>query len=87
MLYAESGGYPKPSVKEVMSVSLRTFHLIFILIVIVTAELFGAREIWYYQHTRDVATLWMGILALVGGLGLSLYALYFVRKMDSAGVT
>ncbi|MCP4200971.1 MAG: hypothetical protein GY769_03465 [bacterium] len=66
--------------------SLRTFHLIFILIVIVSAELFGAREIWYYQHTRDPLTLWMGILTLVGGLGLSVYALFFVRKMDAAGI-
>ncbi len=66
--------------------SLRTFHLIFILLVIVTAELFGARELWYYQQTRDLATLWMGILALAGGLLLSVYALMFVRKMDAAGV-
>lgn len=66
--------------------SLRTFHLIFILILIVTAELFGARELWYYQHTRDLATLWMGILSLAGGLGLSVYALFFVRKMDAAGI-
>jgi hypothetical protein len=67
-------------------VSLRTFHLVFILIVIVTAEMFGARQLWYYQHTGSLATLWMGILALVGGLGLSVYALFFVRKMDAADI-
>lgn len=66
--------------------SLRTFHLIFILIVIVTAEMFGARELWHYQITKDLATLWMGILSLAGGLGLSVYALFFVRKMDATGV-
>lgn len=67
--------------------SLKTFHLIFILIVIMCAELFGMRELWYFQQTRDVLTLWLGILSLAGGLGLAVYALVFVRKMDSAGIT
>jgi hypothetical protein len=68
------------------AVSLRTFHLIFILVVIMSAELFGARELWHYQSTNDPGMLWMGILSLAGGLGLSVYALIFVRKMDSSGV-
>ena len=66
--------------------SLRTFHLIFILLVIMSAELFAMRELRLYQHTEDLWTLWMGILSLVGGLGLSVYALFFVRKMDRAGI-
>lgn len=66
--------------------SLRTFHLIFILIAIMTAEMFGARELFHYQHDGDPLTLWLGILALVGGLGLSVYAVFFVRKMDSSGL-
>ena len=66
--------------------SLRTFHLIFILVVIMSAEMFGARELWHYQFTDDPLTFWMGILSLVGGLALSVYALVFVRKMDSTGV-
>jgi hypothetical protein len=67
-------------------VSLKVFHLIFILLVIISAEMFAMRELWYYQITKDLPTLWMGILSLVGGLGLSLYALFFVRKMDTAGI-
>ncbi|MFQ5524957.1 MAG: hypothetical protein ACE5GX_01720 [Thermoanaerobaculia bacterium] len=67
--------------------SLKTFHLIFILIVIISAELFGMRQLWYYQQTKDLLTLWLGILSLVGGLGLAAYALIFVRKMDSAGIS
>lgn len=66
--------------------SLRTIHLIFILIVIISAEMFGAREIWHYQLTKDLGTLWMGILSLVGGLALCVYAFFFVRKMDSADI-
>jgi hypothetical protein len=67
-------------------VSLRAFHLIFILLAIVTAEMFGAREIWLYRVSKDVGELWMGVLSLVGGLALSGYALFFVRKMDSAHI-
>ena len=66
--------------------SLRTIHLIFILIVIITAEMFGARELWLYQQTKDLATLWMGIVSLVGGLALCVYAYHFVRRMDSADI-
>ena len=66
--------------------SLRTFHLLFILVVIMSAELFGARELWHYQSTSDQWMFWMGILSLAGGLVLSVYALIFVRKMDSSGV-
>lgn len=76
-----------PGREEVRTVSLKTFHLIFILIVIICAELFGMRELWYFQQTRDVLTLWLGILSLAGGLGLAVYALVFVRRMDSAGIT
>ncbi len=66
--------------------SLRAFHLVFILLAIVTAEMFGARELWSYRLTKDVVELWLGVLSLVGGLGLSVYALYFVRKLDAAGI-
>lgn len=66
--------------------SLKTFHLIFILIVFMSAELFGMREFWFYQQTHDPMTLWMGILSLAGGLALAIYALFFVRKMESSGI-
>lgn len=66
--------------------SLRAFHLAFILIAIVSADLFGARELWHYQSTNDVTTFWLGILSLLVGLGLSVYAFFFVRKMDRTGV-
>ncbi len=66
--------------------SLRTFHLLFIVIVIICAEMFGARELWLYPQTKDLVTLWLGVGTLVGGLVLSVYALLFVRKMDRAGI-
>lgn len=66
--------------------SLRTFHLLFILLLIVCAELFGAREIWTFSASREAMALWLGTLSLLGGLGLSLYAVLFVRGMDEAGI-
>ncbi len=66
--------------------TLRTFHLIFILLVIMAAEMFAVREIWFYRHTQELESLLLGILSLAGGLGLCVYAFLFVRRMDRAGV-
>lgn len=66
--------------------SLRTIHLIFILIVIMTAEMFGARELYQFRQTGEIGALWLGILSLLGGLALCVYVYRFVRKMDSADI-
>jgi hypothetical protein len=66
--------------------SLRTFHLLFILLLIIGAEMFGAREIWAFSESREPVTLLLGILSLLGGLGLAFYALVFVRRMDAASI-
>lgn len=67
--------------------SLRTFHLVFILAAIVCADLFGAWSIWHYPLTGDVLSLALGILTLAGGLALTAYAVLFVRGMKRAGIT
>ena len=67
--------------------TLKTFHLVFILLVIMAAEMFAVRELWLYRHTQELEALLLGILSLVGGLGLCVYAFVFVRKMDRAGVS
>ncbi len=64
--------------------SLRTFHLVFILCAIVCADMFGAWAIWHYPVTDDLASLVLGIVALVGGLALTVYAIAFVRRMERA---
>ena len=66
--------------------SLRTVHLVFVLIVIISAEMFGARELYQYRMTGETSTLVLGIIALAGGLAACVYAFYFVRKMDSADI-
>jgi len=66
--------------------TLRNFHLFFILAAIVGAELFGAWSIHRFPSTGEASYLWMGIPTLLGGLGLCVYAYFFVRDMDAAGV-
>lgn len=66
--------------------SLRTFHLLFIFLVIVGADLFGVWAIWQYALAGDPVMLVAGIVTILGGLGLILYAVRFVRKMNAAGI-
>ena len=66
--------------------SLRKVHLVFILLAIVGADLFGAWAVWSYAGTRDGLVLAMGILSLVGGFGLIVYAYRLVRGMDEAHI-
>jgi len=66
--------------------SLRTFHLVFILVAIVGADLFGAWAIWHYTDNGDGLLLALGILAILGGLGLIWYAFRFVRSLNEANI-
>lgn len=67
--------------------SLRTMHLVFILVATVMADMFGAWAIWHYPVTHDPMTLALGIFTLVGGLALALYALFFVRSFERAKIS
>jgi len=60
--------------------SLRAFHLFFILLVILSADLFGIWAIWHYVNHHDLLILVLGILSLIGGFGLIWYAIRFVQK-------
>jgi len=62
--------------------SLRVFHMVFVLVAIMGADLFGGWAIHDYRHTGDTQILALGIAAMAGGLGLAIYALMLVRKMD-----
>ena len=66
--------------------SLRSFHLLFILFSIIGADLFGAWAIWSYAREGNVVILSLGITAIVGGLGLIWYAVKLVRNLDQAGI-
>jgi hypothetical protein len=62
--------------------SLRTFHLIFILLVIMGAEMFVGWAAHDYWEARDPLILTLGIMSGLGGLGLAGYALYLVKRFD-----
>jgi hypothetical protein len=65
--------------------SLRTFHLFFIWICILGADLFGVWAIWSFVQTGDALTLGMGIVTILGGCGLVVYAVRFVKNVEQAG--
>lgn len=67
--------------------SLRSFHVVFILIAIVGADMVGAWAIWHYGVTREPWLPWLAAVVLLGGLGLAGYAIWFVRKLDRAHIT
>ena len=62
--------------------SLRTFHLVFILLSIIGAEMFVGWAAHDFRHTGDPVILTLGVMSAVGGLALAGYALYLVRKLD-----
>ena len=62
--------------------NLRAFHLLFILIAIMGADLFGGWAIHDYRTNGDPVILTLGIISMIGGLGLAIYVLFLVRKLD-----
>jgi hypothetical protein len=67
-----------------MTMSLRTFHLVFILLAIMGADLYGGWAIREYHESGGTTILLLGIACLIGGLGLAAYSIRFVRWMDRA---
>jgi hypothetical protein len=66
--------------------SLRWFHLVFLLIVMIGADLFGAWAVWNHAGGGNPLILGMGCVSLAGGLGLAAYVAWLVRKLDRAHV-
>lgn len=68
--------------------SLRRFHLIFLLCAMIGADLFGAWCVWqYHAGAGGVPVLLAGVVSFMGGLGLALYSGRLVDKLDEAHVT
>ena len=66
--------------------SLRRFHLAFILFAIMGADLFGGWSVNEYGKTGSTSTLLLGIACMVGGLGLAVYSIRVVSLMDRVGI-
>jgi len=62
--------------------SLKTFHFVFILAVIIITDLFGAWAIHEHGQTNDTMTLVWGIVSFAVGFGAIVYAIWVVRKFD-----
>ena len=60
--------------------------LLAILIAILGADLFGLWSVWYFTQSDDVLILSLGIASILGGLGLTGYAVRLVRQLDAAGI-
>ena len=66
--------------------SLRTFHLAFILLSLVTADGFALWAFREYSRTQDGIILVTAVIAVVAGFALMIYAFHFVRKMNRSNI-
>ncbi len=66
--------------------SLRSFHIFFIVVAIIAADVFGVWAIRDYRDTHSVINLTLGVVTLVGGLAMVAYGIWFIRKMDRANI-
>lgn len=67
-------------------ITLRTAHLAFVWIASVGADLFGLWAVWRHMTVGDPGLLALGLVSVVGGIGLTLYAVRLVRQLDEAHI-
>ena len=63
--------------------SLKAFHLCFILISILLAFGFGAWEVYAYTQTGTTVDLLLGMPSLIAGMGLIFYLRAFLKKLKN----
>jgi len=61
--------------------SLKAFHLVFIILSILFTLMFGVWGVVNHDSSGKTAELVMGIISLAGAIGLSLYLRYFLKKL------
>ncbi|MFQ5425041.1 MAG: hypothetical protein ACE5F9_13825 [Phycisphaerae bacterium] len=66
--------------------SLRSFHIFFIVVAIIAADVFGVWAIRDYRDSHSVINLALGVVTLAGGLAMVAYGIWFIRKMDRANI-
>lgn len=62
--------------------SLRAFHLFFIILCIMGADLIGVLALRMHSETGSTAMLATGILTIAGGLGLIGYFAHIAKLLD-----
>lgn len=65
--------------------SLRAFHIFFIIVSMVLAFGFGVWELVAYTHGGSGSDLALGILALLAGVGLVFYFKAVLKKLRGLG--
>ncbi len=63
--------------------SLKAFHIFFIIVSTLLCLFFGAWGFWSYHQFGKAVDLWMAIGALAGVLVLVWYARWFLRKLKN----
>ena len=61
--------------------SLKAFHIVFVVASILLAFFFGVWLLHDYRATREAAELIVGILSILAGLGLIGYGKSILRKL------
>ncbi|MBI4550523.1 MAG: hypothetical protein HY714_06320 [Candidatus Omnitrophica bacterium] len=65
--------------------SLRAFHILFIVISVFLAAGFGVWAVRHYQATRDALIFVLGAASLVGSVLLAVYLVWFISKTRKMG--
>jgi len=60
--------------------SLKAFHLVFIILSILFSLVFGIWALVNYGTSGRTAELVLGIVSLAGTVGMSIYLIFFLRK-------
>ena len=60
--------------------SLKAFHLVFIILSILFSLVFGMWAVLSYGSSEKTAELVLGIISLVGTVGMSIYLFFFLKK-------
>ena len=66
--------------------SLRLFHLVFVLIAIVATDMFGGWAVWEHAQTHETSTLIIGLASFAVGFVLIGYGLWVVKKFNQTQI-
>jgi succinate dehydrogenase hydrophobic anchor subunit len=67
--------------------SLKSFHIFFIVVSTLTTLAFGLWSIMQYTGTGDSGDLWLGIVSLLAFVALVIYGIRFFKKLKQIGST
>ena len=66
--------------------SLKAFHIVFIVVSLLFCLGFGAWGVMNYTDTHSLTNLALGIVAFAGVPALGWYGVWFLKKMKRAGL-